>query len=167
MKDKKVMFISIFIILILIFAGYFFFFYQTQNREDSKALVSFHVSDSNALNFTCEVARTSKERTRGLMDRKELGEKEGMLFVYDTPQNVNFWMKDTPIPLDIIFILENLTVISVQEADVQLDVPDNELTRYESPAPVKWVVEINQGLSAFYGIEEGTKVDIYFPEAKL
>jgi len=167
MKDKKLIILSIIVIIILICTSYLLFFYESRDDQSSKAIVSFQVSDSSFLNVTCEVAKTLDEHAKGLMDRKELGEKEGMLFVYDTPQNVNFWMKNTQIPLDIIFILENLTVISVQEADVQLDVPDSELTRYKSPAPVKWVVEINQGLSAFYGIEEGTKVDIFFPEAKL
>lgn len=61
------------------------------------------------------VAETEEEKTKGLQDVEELDDDEGMLFVYDEPQQVIFWMKDTPIPLDIIFINDDFEVISVQK----------------------------------------------------
>lgn len=61
------------------------------------------------------VAETEEEKTKGLQDVEELDDDEGMLFVYDEPQQVVFWMKDTTIPLDIIFINDDFEVISVQK----------------------------------------------------
>jgi uncharacterized membrane protein (UPF0127 family) len=70
-------------------------------------------------------------------------------------------MKNTLIPLDIIFIDENRVVLNVEEAFVeQPETPDGELARYRSAGPAQWVVEINQGLSAQKGITAGTVVDI-------
>ena len=63
--------------------------------------------------YNVEVAQTDEEKTKGLQGKKELAEDEGMLFIYDEPQTVGFWMQDTDIPLDIIFIDEDFEVISV------------------------------------------------------
>ena len=57
--------------------------------------------------YNVEVAQTDEEKTKGLQGKKELAEDEGMLFIYDEPQTVGFWMQDTDIPLDIIFIDED------------------------------------------------------------
>lgn len=65
--------------------------------------------------YSVEVAETQEEKEKGLSNRRELKENEGMLFVYDEPQHLSFWMKDTEIPLDIIFISEDLEVISVHQ----------------------------------------------------
>ena len=51
--------------------------------------------------YNVEVAQTDEEKTKGLQGKKELAEDEGMLFIYDEPQTVGFWMQDTDIPLDI------------------------------------------------------------------
>lgn len=61
------------------------------------------------------VAETEEEKTKGLQDVEELDDDEGMLFVYNEPQQVVFWMQDTTIPLDIIFINDDFGVISVQK----------------------------------------------------
>ena len=57
--------------------------------------------------YTVEIAKTEEERAKGLQNRKSLGDSEGMLFVFDKPQTVGFWMDKTEIPLDIIFIDED------------------------------------------------------------
>ncbi len=126
-----------------------------------RAHVAFHLDDSKFFNVSCEIADEPKERSLGLMHRESLPQTEGMLFVYDTPQNMSFWMKNTLIPLDIIFIDENGIVLNVEEAFVEPpETPDGELARYRSAGPARWVVEINQGLSAQKGITAGTVVDI-------
>ena len=58
--------------------------------------------------YNVEVARTEEEKIKGLQEKESLGENEGMLFIYDEPQELAFWMKDTAIPLDIVFIDESL-----------------------------------------------------------
>lgn len=98
-------------------------------------------------NVTC--ARTEEERIKGLQGVTELKDDEGMLFFFEEPQTVGFWMKDTKVPLDIIFISEDMEVISVYQGE-----PENENIAEEDN--VKFVLEVNQGS----GIEEGDELDI-------
>ena len=65
--------------------------------------------------FNVEIADTPETREKGLMDIKELPKDQGMLFVWDEPQEIDMWMKDTLIPLDIVFINEDFEVTSVQQ----------------------------------------------------
>ena len=103
----------------------------------------------NNKQYKVKVATTDKEKQEGLQNKKELPKDEGMLFVYGKPQTVGFWMKDTLIPLDIIFINEDQEVISVYKGkpnDTNIAEEDN----------VKYVLELNQNS----GINEGDDVDI-------
>ena len=133
---------------------------NTDNQEG--ATVTFFVDNEAMLNVSCELAATPEDRAKGLMYRETLADYAGMLFVYETEENICFWMKNTYIPLDIIFIDENSTVINIEEAVVQKDVSDEELIRYCSERPAKWVLEINQGLCRFFGITTGVKVTIEY-----
>lgn len=98
-------------------------------------------------NVTC--ARTEEERIKGLQGVTELKEDEGMLFFFDEPQTVDFWMKDTKVPLDIIFIGEDMEVISIYKGEP-------ESTRMAEEDNVKFVLEVNQNS----GIKEGDELDI-------
>ena len=98
-------------------------------------------------NVTC--ARTEEERIKGLQRVTELKEDEGMLFFFDEPQTVDFWMKDTKVPLDIIFIDEDMEVISIYKGEP-------ESTRMAEEDNVKFVLEVNQNS----GIKEGDELDI-------
>ncbi len=151
-------------VIVAISAVYITFWWQTKEKEEPLplALVKFEIENSSYLEITCEIAQTPKERSYGLMNRNEMEEDKGMLFVYDNPQDLSFWMKNTLIPLDIIFIDEYRLVLNVEEALVEPNMPDNELTRYHSSGPAKWVVEINMGLSASNGIKTGTPVTIEY-----
>lgn len=99
--------------------------------------------------YNVKVAKTEEEREKGLQNVKELPEDEGMLFIFDNPQTVGFWMKDTLIPLDIIFINEDMEVISIYKGK-----PVNEDIAEEDN--VKYVLEVNQNS----GIKEGDELDI-------
>ena len=90
-----------------------------------------------------------------------------MLFVSNITWDVVFWMKNTLIPLDIVFIKEDSKVANVEQADVEIGVPDNELKRYQSNGPVKCVVEINQGLCSSYNISTGTLVIITYQSKNI
>ncbi len=101
--------------------------------------------------FSVEVADTGAERSKGLMFRKSMATSAGMLFVYETPRAVSFWMKNTLIPLDMIFADATGTVTRVHENAV----PGN-LKPVDGGAGVKSVLEINGGVARRLGIGEGT-----------
>lgn len=98
--------------------------------------------------YNVEVAETEAQKLQGLQGRDSLASDEGMLFIYEKPQDVAFWMKDTRIPLDIIFIDEDQEVISVKQGT-----PMSEDLIEETD--VQYVLELNQGS----GVKEGQTVD--------
>ena len=103
--------------------------------------------------FTVEVARTAEEQSYGLMNRAELGPGQGMIFPYDPPQPVAFWMKDTLIPLDIIFIAPGGTILRIADNTVPLS-----LDNVPSGGPVEAVLELAGGRSAELGLKPGDRV---------
>ncbi len=121
--------------------------------------VTFSVGDDD-FEFRCEVADSSSERALGLMHRESLPADEGMLFVYEEPQNLTFWMKNTLVPLDIIFVDAGSHVLNICQAEPEPGVPDSELTMYRSSGPAKWAVELNRGTCEEKGIIPGTIVSI-------
>jgi uncharacterized membrane protein (UPF0127 family) len=145
---------SIAIVMILLLAWFMWY-----REEGSETKVTFDLQAD--VTFHCELADTDAERSMGLMYREELEPDRGMLFVFDNPQNVSFWMKNTYIPLDIIFIDEDGIVVNILEAYPEPGVPDGNLTRYNSASPVKWVLEVNQGMSRIHGIVPGTMATIH------
>ena len=164
-KDKwsipiLLMFVGL-IVLLIVFSDAFVTNTENANNEQL-AVVTFFPNNSTSVVMTCEVASSHEERLMGLMFREELPVGEGMLFVYEYPHNVSFWMKNVLIPLDIIFLNESGTVINVEEADVEIDVPDEEIESYFSGGSAQYVVEINQGLCKLYGIGVGTNVSIEY-----
>lgn len=108
--------------------------------------------------FYLEVADTSEERARGLMERESLGKDRGMLFIFENEQTLNFWMKNTLIPLDILFIDETLTVVDVQAMRPEHESASGSLPIYTSAAPSMYAIEINEGLAKECGIEPGASV---------
>lgn len=99
--------------------------------------------------YEVSLAITEKEKEKGLQGIKELADNEGMLFIFDEPDTVSFWMKDTAIPLDIIFIDEDYEVISIYKG-----MPYDETIVEEDN--VLFVLEVAQNS----GIEEGDELDI-------
>ncbi len=101
--------------------------------------------------FTVEVADEPRERSQGLMNRESMPRTAGMLFLYDAPQRATFWMKNTLIPLDMIFMDGTGTVTHIHENAIPLD----ETTIDGGPGVVA-VLEINGGLSGRLGIDTGS-----------
>lgn len=101
-----------------------------------------------------EVAATGAERERGLMGRTALPDNAGMLFVFDRPQMLSFWMKDTLIPLSIAFIDSDGKIVDIQ--DMQ---PLDETVRV-SRVPAKYALEVNQGFFGKHGIKVGDRVKL-------
>lgn len=116
-------------------------------------------SSSNAT-LLLEVANTTEAREKGLMYRRSLPENRGMLFIFPEERERIFWMKNTYIPLDIIYLDSNLTVVDVDRAEPEPDTPEEELTRYRSGSPAKYVIETNQGFSSKNNISEGARIEL-------
>jgi uncharacterized membrane protein (UPF0127 family) len=111
------------------------------------------VTHGGVRRFTVEIADTDRTRERGLMFRKHLAPDQGMLFDFKTPQPVAFWMKNTLIPLDMLFIAPDGRVVSIAR---------NATPMSETPIPsggdVLGVLEIRGGRAAEIGAEPGDRV---------
>ena len=103
--------------------------------------------------FTVEVAKTSEEQAMGLMFRTKLAPDRGMIFPFDPPRDASFWMRNTLIPLDMIFVRADGSIANIAANTV----PHSE-EPVRSDGPVKAVLEIPGGRSAELGIEPGDMV---------
>ena len=112
--------------------------------------ISIYARAQLKANFCVELASDEEERQLGLMFRKEMELSEGMMFTYDRPQSVSFWMKNTSIPLDIIF---------ADEAGIITKIIENARPFSTSSIfgghDVQYVLEINAGLTKLLGIKTG------------
>ena len=104
--------------------------------------------------FRVELARTGDEQSRGLMFRTALGPDEGMIFPMDPPRDASFWMRNTVIPLDLIFIGPDRRILNIAANAVPYD--ERPLA---STGPVSAVLELAGGKAATLGIVPGDKVD--------
>jgi len=103
--------------------------------------------------FQVEIAATDSQRSMGLMFREEMAADHGMLFLFDTEGDRYFWMKNTPLPLDIIYIGANGEIVSIAP-----DTTPFSLSTIPSGGPAQFVLEINAGLSKKLGIKPGDRV---------
>jgi uncharacterized protein len=103
--------------------------------------------------FTVEVARTERQQEQGLMNRRALAPDAGMLFPFDPPRPASFWMRDTPIPLDMIFIRPDGSIARVAPNAVPLS--EEQIGVEEA---VTAVLELRGGRAAELGIREGDRV---------
>ena len=99
-----------------------------------------------------QVATTPEHRSTGLMFRQVMAANEGMLFVFDRPQQQCFWMKDTPLPLSAAFLAEDGSVVNIEE------MKPGSLDTHCSTQPVRFVLEMHQGWFAKRGITAGTRI---------
>jgi len=137
--------------------------YHIPITELRKAMIVVEWPHKACLGINCfnvELVKTNQERSRGLMFRKELATNWGMIFVFDQKAKHSFWMKNTLIPLDIIWIDENYKVVHIKN-NFQPCVDKN----CETIAPkrkAKYVLEINGGLAEKIGINVGDRFDFNF-----
>jgi len=111
----------------------------------------------NDVSFDVELARTDEEKSKGLMFREQLPENQGMLFFFDDMQPRGFWMKNTLIPLDMIYVDEDYKIVEIKH-NVQPCEKDP-CPSYIS-LPAKFVLEINAGLSEKKNIQVGDYVKV-------
>jgi uncharacterized protein len=100
-----------------------------------------------------EIADNETDREKGLMFRRSMADTQGMLFIFEDSQPRSFWMRNTYIPLDIVFVNWNLDIITIQKNAVpfsEASVPSN--------GNAKYVVEVNAGYADSYGLRPGDKI---------
>ncbi len=107
-----------------------------------------------SMQFSLEVADTFPSRERGLMQRDSMPEDHGMIFVFDGEEDRAFWMKNTRIPLDIIYVAKNGAVVSTKS------MRPYDLSNVPSDGPAKYAIELNAGMAAKAGIKPGQILDI-------
>ena len=112
------------------------------------------MSGAKVHRFTVEVARTAEDQATGLMNRPALAPDRGMVFPFATPRNASFWMKNTLIPLDIIFVRTDGSIANIAANTVPLS-----LEPVPSEGIVGSVLELPGGRSAELGIKAGDQVD--------
>ncbi len=101
-----------------------------------------------------EVADEPASRARGLMHRHTMPPDEGMLFVFDTPGILSFWMRDTILPLDIAFIGMDRRIVNI----ISMEPLDTAL-RYRSAGPAQYALEVHRGWFAKHKVKPGDRVD--------
>jgi uncharacterized membrane protein (UPF0127 family) len=106
-------------------------------------------TDKGERSFTIEIADDPGERSRGLMFRREMDDDHGMLFIFEQSQPVGFWMKNTPLPLDLVFIGEDGKVRAIERGEPFSEAP------IAPGEPVQFVLELNAGTAAEAGIDNG------------
>lgn len=126
-----------------------------KNIENSSQI--FIDNGKDLIKINVEVADDNNERGKGLMFRKKLNENDGMLFVFDDESYLTFWMKNTLIPLDLIFIDGNYGIVDIKNA---VPCKEDPCVLYKSLKPAKYVLEVNTNFTAKNKIKVGDKVII-------
>jgi uncharacterized membrane protein (UPF0127 family) len=101
-----------------------------------------------------QIARTKKQRVKGLMFREELGWNEGMLFIFHGDQDLSFWMKDTPIPLSIAFLDNRGVVVDIY------DMRPYSLDPVRSTRKCRYAIEVNRSFFSDAGLTVGDSIDL-------
>ncbi len=157
--------LSLLTLMVVCGAAAFFLFNPAETKADhsanhadataqmSQENIVLKKADGEELIFNVELAITGAEQSQGLMNRKSLGEYSGMLFIFATERQRSFWMKNTLIPLDMLFLDKNGVVQHIHHRAKPLDE-----TMVTSQEPAMAVLEINGGLSDRLNINAGDKV---------
>ena len=117
------------------------------------------VTHNGAVPLTLEIAATPQTRAHGLMHRDDIGAYDGMVFLFPTAEPQNFWMKNTRIPLDMIFVDESGVIRTIIASAVPYS-----LKPRGTDAAVATVIELAGGRAAALGIDVGDKVELTLPQ---
>ena len=112
-------------------------------------------ADAGTVEVGVEIADKDKDRMRGLMYRTAMGAEQGMLFVFDEDEVSKFWMKNTCIPLDMLFIGEDGVIVGIEE-----NVPTLSLDTFTANCMGRYVLEVNAGWARKHGVKAGQKASI-------
>jgi len=110
--------------------------------------------------FVVEVADSPRERAKGLMFRQSMPADHGMLFTFLAPGMRVFWMKNTLIPLDILFFDDDARLVNWRTAEPCRSDP---CSTYASAAPARYILELNAGTAKELGVERGDRLEMHLP----
>ena len=128
---------------------------HTSDGIPIKAKMISIFTNNDKIDFFVEISETPKEKEIGLMYRKYMPDDQGMIFIENRERRVSYWMKNTYIPLDIIFINSDLEIINIYK-----NAEPESLDRIYSVKPVKYILEINGGLCDKLNIRIGNRLEI-------
>lgn len=169
MNNKLKIILAFIVLIIIVFVYVFLKKDKSENtkKQDIEVVKEEHVfqkhgelkfkmleSDSIIKLIDIEIAKDDFSREKGLMYRRNMAENQGMLFIFDNEEPRYFWMKNTYISLDIIYVSKDKKVVSIQKSAVPLS--EESLPSYK---PAQYVVEVNAGFTDKYGVKEGVKID--------
>lgn len=143
-------------VVVALLAANFAYFQPKQTFADSRAMVLpvdptplTVETDHGKRMFRIEIADDAAERAAGLMFRESMADDHGMLFVFDRTQEATFWMKDTPMALDLVFIGQDGRVKAIKQGEPR------SIEVISPGEPVRFVLELKSGTAARDGIEDG------------
>lgn len=143
--------ISLVLILTLVIFAY---------QRSTKTSPAFLNLDIKGNSYQLEVAQSMLQKTKGLGERSNLCSNCGMIFVYQNEGTYPFWMKDTLIPLDMIWLNKSGNIVSIQTALPEPGASLFQLKNYVNSKPAQYIIELNAGQSAKLGLKIGDKIQL-------
>lgn len=152
---KRVFFFLLvgFLVVVLGLAGLWFVAGATDGPTFPHDHLTIERTDGQQFPFDIEVATTPEQESYGLMHRHALAADAGMLFIYDPPDDISMWMKDTSLPLDMLFVRADGIIVKIVTNTVPFDV-----TPIPADEPVRGVIELNAGTATSLGLKTGDKL---------
>jgi uncharacterized membrane protein (UPF0127 family) len=126
---------------------------DTQGFQNEGTLAFVQPDGDTLRTIRIDIADTDAERRRGLMRQRSLGYDQGMLFVFETVDKGSMWMKNTPLPLDIVFVAPDSQVINIARQTTPLS--EEKIT---PAAPRKYAVEVRAGFANRFGLTDNTRI---------
>jgi len=158
---RKKIFLILFIAGLAIILAFivFLIFFSTKNSQESFKQNQVCFKEHC---FLVELATNDLERARGLMFRASLAADQGMLFIFDSPGEYPFWMKNTQIPLDIIWLDEDQKVVFISADTAPCD--ETNCPSINPQKSAKYVLELNGGAAQRIGLAVGDKLSFLLPD---
>lgn len=128
---------------------------KCEKKDDSICVIPF-----TNTSLTVKVAYSQQRQEKGLMNVTSLKENEGMIFVYDNPNRLSFWMKNTLIPLSIAFVETDGRIAEIYNMKVEGNKQDYEFPVYQSPTMVRYAIEAPSGWFTLNNIVKNDRVNI-------
>ncbi len=136
---------------------------QLPNRlnpsETSSTSHTVGITAPNGEELRIELAQDNETRANGLMYREQLDKNAGMAFIFERERQLSFWMKNTLIPLDILYINAEGVVVDIQTMS-PCPAEEQRCPSYLSSEPALYAIELNEGAAEKYGFEVGSKVEV-------